>query len=447
MKGRKRNSLRGPEDRLIKKAKSKDQNLEDILSQSEPFQLAAALLDCKDEEAKAELRSLQHDQLALLGAVSDHPLRYFDISRDSIACAKLFFSEFFTEYKAVLLSKYSKEAKEAEIAQVKKVRFPGVISFVTASINDKKVCFIFKSPNKIQVNPQISATIDRLNKKAQQYEFIFITTGVNYKKYQQYLTLASSLLLKKTLNDVEIGRPCVEKIFIPFLMHLYATYGKKLRVTGALNCLFFPYSNKDMRNVNDQYRIRQFFSSLESKKSEEVLNLEFLGLNNILYRDAKGEQQSCRILEVPCCGVCTMLRDINLALLSLAQMNPQGRMLLQKNKLYNEPGRSVLADFLKRCEDMGTKQAYQDDLMSFNESEVKEEQVAVELAVKAQPAEEKQAVPDADLSKPPLVIEHHHFHYYLFPGVNTSRHRQVLNDPMHPSNPFFEKNNQLQVKK
>lgn len=273
---------------------------------------------------KEYIKIPRQEQLKYLGAVSDIKAEYFNLSDSSIRCAQIFLGAFFQLYAGVILNKYR---------TLQGVVHPGVITFIPFELTNnkkggevKRYCLISTSISKNKdFTAEIRDMTQQLNKAQKEFKFIF--PSVNFKKRAKYLIVLLGLLQelenKEACRWKNISKPCAEKFYIPYLMHLFAKYKENIHVMGAINCKLFPYNLHDFRRSYSELHVIQF---LEGSNAREVIDDS--NKKGLVF--AYNPYEQYRAYQVPCCKNCIMYKDSVLALLLWAQQDQVGRSLLQE---------------------------------------------------------------------------------------------------------------------
>ena len=243
-----------------------------------------------------------------LGTISNDPKYYFQVSEECQKYAEEFLNVFWSNPKNVedtIKTHQNKFEKKTTQSQEKGPLFPSCICFVAATIQNKKYCFISLNipVSKIGIHGQLRKFIDQYNKIYNgDTEFVLLTLGHN----SNILYLLNQT--KKTNNKM---KKCSEIIYGSFLMELYLKYGNQLRVTGSINCLFYPYQfNKEYGDHPD---------SIDTTVKTVLANNLRIELNNNMY-----------VTSIPCCQSCQENKPALFHLWKMAQNNH-----IAQNKLHD----------------------------------------------------------------------------------------------------------------
>ncbi|HEX2549413.1 MAG TPA: hypothetical protein VHM20_06270, partial [Gammaproteobacteria bacterium] len=245
------------------------------------------------------LESARHDRFAALGAVSADPKENFQKTPVVAKNACDFLRIFFEDHAGKVIDKHltCKESKA------------GCISFVSLTVNGRKICLVSKSTNKIHMRPEIEETLKKINLTSDT-EFIWIP-------FSNTISLFLSILNDELdIHNNDLFKPCAEKSFLPAVFDLFVKYPQQTQVTGIINCQFYPFEQKlTSAAIAKKYGVIEIPDNLPSHvKIAESLESRSLGLDNL-----SGYRTSVR----NCCPPCAANKETVLLMLSWAQRNPK----------------------------------------------------------------------------------------------------------------------------
>ncbi|KTD24411.1 hypothetical protein [Legionella maceachernii] len=260
-----------------------------------------------------------------LGNVSFRPDSYFEQTKDSRDCVREFFK--FLLLRKEILEEIEKciQSKQKYLSKGEEDVWPGCISFVTSTLDDKNVCFVALSRDAQGSDEKLLQLLDELAKdlnngqKGRQSKYcyaVMMQTSKSFKGIMYELT-------GKT-------RTCAEYDFGSLLSALYEEFGKRLKVDGCVNAFLFNYEKeteiqykKDMRGrtmatvtVRDNYN-----SSVKKRTNNNELAIQ-------------GNQ---KVTLIPCCSVCQHNKSSFLAtLISFQEEGEKFRQIQRGSDILQE---------------------------------------------------------------------------------------------------------------
>lgn len=235
-------------------------------------------------------------QVAMLGNVHyQDELYYFQMSPESKKCAKSFMSLVANnDYARQLIANALIEKQKSTSTDGEKV-WPNCISFITASVNGEKICFIALSGeatngDKAKILHELDnmARLLNIGKKARndEYHYAVITEGSPHFR---------QLIRKRTGS----ARHCSEYDYGALLAKLYEQYGDAFRVEGVANCAFYPFENSmetSYKNIGGRKTLCVNQKSVKSDIAKKFRHGEKFVVGGI------GKQFEINLM--PCCETC-----------------------------------------------------------------------------------------------------------------------------------------------
>lgn len=237
-------------------------------------------------------------RVANLGNVSPSPNAYFTQTRDSNGCVKEF-------YKYMIIRKKILEEIEKSLASKQKNLesndvWPGCISFITATLNDEKVCFIAVSraaiKNKESSEVPDAKLLELLDELAQDLNKGLMARGKD--NYRYAVVMDTSQTFKQMIKQLSGStRTCAEYDFGALLSKLYAEYGQALKVEGCSNAFLFNYS----KELEVKYSKTMKGATIVKETARDNYN------SSVKKRSGNTEvsiQGGHKATLIPCCSVC-----------------------------------------------------------------------------------------------------------------------------------------------
>lgn len=248
-------------------------------------------------------------QFDVLGNYSENPERYFEQTEASSECATIFLAHYFANPKNRSIciedhtSKINSKIWKAKSNSNTTCGFPSCISFVTATVLEKKCCFVVSSV-LVPAHTITTACADINSKEISEYEFVPIhIPRQNSRARIDMNTLISKLSLRLGKYGYKQTRYCAELYALIIVKDLYKKYGNHVFIEGIENIIFYPYEK------NKQYGYKADPGSDESFVRPTLLNDKIIDIGNNMY-----------VSSIPCCSNCQIGKQASLLIMRDAQI-------------------------------------------------------------------------------------------------------------------------------
>jgi hypothetical protein len=236
-------------------------------------------------------------RVANLGNVSPSPNAYFKQTRASNNCVKEF-------YRYLVIRKEILEEIEKSLASKQKNLhsndvWPGCISFITATLNDEKVCFVAVSRAAIKKDSSEvpdAKLLELLDELARDLNRGLTARGE--ENYRYAVVMDTSQTFKQMIKQLSGStRTCAEYDFGALLSKLYAEYGQALKVEGCSNAFLFNYS----KELEIKYSKGMKGGTIIKETVRDTYNPSVKKRSDNVEVSIQGGHKATLI---PCCSVC-----------------------------------------------------------------------------------------------------------------------------------------------
>ncbi len=243
---------------------------------------------------------------------------YFQESAASKSCAKQFFTALINNSEAMEQVRARLQFKKEDL-KIEGLVAASCISFVTASLPGKDVCFIAVSRakkdsddrNLLAALDQIALNLNKSSKSRQDlYEYRVIR-----KSSQAFKRLIESYTHAKT-------RACAEYDFGALLAKLFLKHGNQLKIEGVVNCKLYEFAQKFESTYSKGYKGKSIVRTKPISTAEKIVFAEHPEHRKLHLKHMTDRQQ---IFMMDCCKVCQANKPTFIAILSNAQQ--QGEIL------------------------------------------------------------------------------------------------------------------------
>lgn len=237
-----------------------------------------------------------------LGAVSDEAGYYFDSTKTSQLCAKLFFENAIQNPRHCAFLKNNSKANASNKA-------PRCVSFITATLNpenstesERKLCFVVLSgseKNKVdreKLKEAIRTSVQKMgNNTLCSHKFEFLDPST--ETFLETLNRVNRHLYPD-IDPLTSTKPCAEKRYISAILGL--EYGSNFQITGVSNYALYPFKQEEQDDLD--YKTKYPSNAVRS------IALEIAG-------------DACVIPEINCCDECKRNKLGSLLIMSHYQRN------------------------------------------------------------------------------------------------------------------------------
>ncbi|KTD36731.1 hypothetical protein Lnau_1715 [Legionella nautarum] len=327
-----------------------------------------------EQIASRKWNSDLQERIDNLGNVSSSPNAYFQQTRDSSNCVKEVF-KYLVLRKEILEEIEKSVASKQENLYLKDV-WPGCISFITATLNNQKVCFIAVSRAAIKRNNKSSAEktpapdeklLQLLDELAQDLNKGIAGRGKD--NYRYAVVMDTSQTFKQMIKQLSGNtRTCAEYDFGALLSKLYSEYGQALKVEGCSNAFLFNYSkelevkySKGMKGATiARETVRSTYNSSVKKRSGNI-ELSIQG----------GHKATL----IPCCSVCQSNKSYFIA--TLISFQEEGEKFRQMQR---ESAKLEITDFDSEEAEIEEEKVSDKDVITDVKAEVTERKAKYRLS-------------------------------------------------------------------
>jgi ankyrin repeat protein len=182
------------------------------------------------------------DVLDRLGNIDKYnPNNYFNTSNEVEQNAINFLTAFWNneDYLQSTITSHHEKCKAKFANQDIQPLYASCISFINVTINSVKLCLISTSAQKYDdIFGKLQEFVSKYNHDQDTRFFVLKSDIKDFSKIIKYLTQN---------EDSENG--CAEKIYAKLLAKLFLEHGDQVRVTGVVNCGFYPYQKNKQDNL------------------------------------------------------------------------------------------------------------------------------------------------------------------------------------------------------
>lgn len=246
-------------------------------------------------------KSSTSEKISNLGNISKHPAYYFDETEEIINFAKDFLSQVTSNQNSCDFLRKQHAIKFHDRGG-KKLINPACISFISITISGKPFKFI--SLSNANDTPEV---VEHLKGFIESYRHEGVKPTLLIGDIYNYNVLINKI---KNTNDEDSddnednrfnATTCSEKFFSSFLTKACLLHTSNLKITGALNCMLYPYSDHDIQNGNEEFGLKK------PNTNGGVLELT----------------PAIKTFKLPCCAHCKNVKESVIEALDIAQEKGQ----------------------------------------------------------------------------------------------------------------------------